>query len=198
MNTERMDSAFVQALAAYAGSPEEFEFERYGYSASKYTLHGQIVACQGEPDPRISILRTRSHVGEVHTMNLRYFLSASTSSGVQFINRVAHEWDRAQREVIQAREDADAFVKRDRPLQLPQEVRRSVFERTQRGLYVFSDVEDRSRKVHLMAKSLDAAMQFMAMQDLFASLDTALWYGMLWKIVHSPPLYVALECRRIG
>ena len=166
-----IDDEFLKILSALAGSGVEMAFERRGEYTTTYPLHGEIVAVD-ESAGTIQILRTRTHAGEVHTMGLRYFLSATAPNCEPLINSLARA--RLQTDLQKGIDTG--------PIQSSTALTQSKFQGTSTGAmtgyppnrYVFADKQDPSRTVAIIARSLGDATQFMASQDLFMTLDESL------------------------
>lgn len=176
------DPQFAKALSLAGPDAGEFAFERRGAGDSTYPMHAVILAVD-EKAGVIILRRTRTHAGRVQEMGLRYFLTATSPQGVQLVNRVAVERETKFRGKQQDRESAVATV-------LTSPARRAIASPTKsmfggsshvalygRKLRTFRywDLENPKRCVVLTAKSLSAAEQFIAMQDLYLTLDDLLW-----------------------
>lgn len=179
MNThDNIDTAFLASLVDFAGSTEEFEFERRGTGDSTYSLHGQVVAVNPQSST-IQIRRTRTHAGELHEMGLQYFLSATRINGVKLFNRMAHERNRQFLAKQEARVVAVARAAEDPTYRPSGTTLYSTFVgQTQRTLegysterYVYQDRENSNRRVGIIAKSFYDAEHFMSRQDIFMPLD---------------------------
>jgi hypothetical protein len=193
-----VDPVFMWCLASLAGSDEELAFERRGQGASTYPLHGKVVSVDLDAET-IRILRTRTHVGEVHEMGLRYFLNATRSAGEVLVNRVTTEQNNAFEERQQARESAVTAALANPFFRPPERQLRSKYVGTRTGnlegvppdRFVFQDKERPERTVGLVARSLDAARNFMAMQDLFLPLEDMFWHATNGRILW--PAFIALS-----
>ena len=176
------DPQFAKALSLAGPDAGEFEFERRGTGDSTYPMHALILGVD-EKAGVIILRRTRTHAGRVQEMALRYFLTATSPQGVKLVNRVAVERETKFRDKQHARETTVATV-------LTTPARRAVASPTKstfggsshvtlygRKLRTFRywDSDNPKRCVVLTAKSLSAAEQFMAMQDLYLTLDDLLW-----------------------
>lgn len=109
---EEIDDDFVKILTALAGSRVEMAFERRGEGTSTYPFHGEILSVD-EHAGTIQILRTRTHAGEVHTMGLRYFLSATAPNCEPFLNSLAIDRHKAQLQKSVVRDRAIEVLKAD-------------------------------------------------------------------------------------
>lgn len=180
-----IDDEFMSILCALAGSGVEMAFERRGEGTTTYPLHGEVVAVD-ESAGTIQILRTRTHAGEVHTMGLRYFLTATAPDCDPLINTLARARLQAdlQKGIAReaARETAIEQVKASAGSSHIHSLTQSRYQGNATGSmvgypsnrYVFADKVDPTRTVGIIARSMADATQFMASQDLFMSLDDSL------------------------
>lgn len=176
-----IDDEFLNILSALAGSGVEMAFERRGEGTTTYPLHGEIVAVD-ERAGTIQILRTRTHAGEVHTMGLRYFLSATAPNCEPLLNTLARARLQGDLQKDLARAKAIEQVKASPGAPQSPALTQSRFQGTSTGTmvglppnrYVFTDKKDTSRTVGIIARSMADATQFMASQDLFMTLDESL------------------------
>jgi hypothetical protein len=176
------DPQFAKALSQAGPEAGEFAFERRGSGDSNYPMHAVILAVD-EKAGVIILRRTRTHAGRVQEMGLRYFLTATTPQGVQLVNRVAVERDRKFRDKQKARETAVATALTSPSHRAAASPTKSAFGGSSQitldgyklRTFLFYDQENPQRCVVLTAKSLSAAQQFIAMQDLYLTLDDLLW-----------------------
>lgn len=176
-----IDVDFLKILSALAGSGVEMAFERRGEDTTTYPLHGEIVAVD-ESDGTIQIRRTRTHAGEVHTMGLRYFLSATAPNCDPLINSLAQARLQAELQKRIDRETAIEEVKASAGASHVPSLTQSRFQGRATGTmagypasrYVFADKVDPTRTVGIIARSMADATHFMASQDLFMTLDESL------------------------
>lgn len=176
-----IDDEFLNILSALVGSGVEMAFERRGEGTTTYPLHGEIVAVD-ESAGTIQILRTRTHAGEVHTMGLRYFLTATAPDCDPLINTLAKARLQADLQKGIARETAIEQVKASAGSSHIHSLTQSRYQGNATGSmvgypsnrYVFADKVDPTRTVGIIARSMADATQFMASQDLFMSLDDSL------------------------
>lgn len=176
------DPQFAKALSQAGPEAGEFSFERRGSGDSTYPLHAVILAV----DERAGIIilrRTRTHAGRVQEMGLRYFLTATSPQGLQLVNRVAVERNRKFRDKQKARETAVATALADPYRRTTASPTKSTFggsshitlDGYKHRSFLFYDQDNPERCVVITAKSLAAAKQFVAMQDLYLTLDDLLW-----------------------
>lgn len=203
-----IDDDFMQVLSALAGSGIEMAFERRGSGTSTYPLHGEVVAVD-ETAGTIQIRRTRTNAGEVQTMGLRHFLSATAPHCEPLTNTLAGARLQADQQKDIARERAIEQVKAntgsgERPA-LSQSRFQGTIAATIDGVpsnrYVYSDKVDPTRTVGIVARSMADATQFMASQDLFMTLDDSLqiavvghvlWpAGIAYDTLHNPDAWRA-------
>lgn len=176
-----VDPDFQEILAALAGSGIEIEFERRGEGVSTYPFHGEVVSVDAVAGT-IQILRTRTHAGQIHTMGLRYFLSATPAHSSALFNTAAQRGLQQELNRISEREKAIEHVKAGSyPSVNPGSIR-SRYKGTFKGKmeqypavrYVYADITHPDRTVGITAKSPSDATRFITAQDLFTSLDDAL------------------------
>lgn len=86
-NIEGADKDFIAGLRRMMSLGVEVEILRRGFQGDNYTLHGVIVAVDDLGS--VKIRRTRSHHGEVHTMDSRYMFRASAPGTLTIGNRTA-------------------------------------------------------------------------------------------------------------
>lgn len=200
MNRE-IDEEFLKILSALAGSGVELSFERRGEDTTTYPLHGEIVAVD-ESAGTVQILRTRTHAGEVHTMGLRYFLSATAPNCEPLINSLARARLQADLQKGIAREKAIEQVKASAGASQSPALTQSRFQGMATGTmagypsnrYIFADKEDPTRTVGIIARSMADATQFMASQDLFMTLDESLQIAVAGHVLWPAGIaYVSLK-----
>lgn len=176
------DPAFARALKLAGPAAGEIAFERRGTGDSTYPMHAIIIEVD-QTNGIIVLRRTRTHAGRVQEMALRYFLTATTTQGVKMINRVAVERERKFRDKQLARESAVASALANPVRRLKSKPTKSAFIGVSNATlwghklrtYCYWDRDDTQQSVDLAAKSLSAAEQFIAMQDLYMTLDDMLW-----------------------
>lgn len=199
---EFIDPHFLAYLVKAVGvETGEFAFERRGNGDTTYPLHGQIVAVDTVAGT-ITLRRTRTHVGEIHEMGLRYFLTATTPKGQKWENTALVERNKQFRKKQQARQDTVAAVlasphrrTRVKPTRsaFGGSVEVKLFGKTLKGFRYF-DLEDSQARVVITASSIFAAEQFIGMQDIFAPLDEV-----IWDAVNGHVLWPAgIQCDRVA
>ena len=196
-----IDDEFLKVLSALAGSGVEMAFERRGEDTTTYPLHGEIVAVD-ESAGTIQILRTRTHAGEVHTMGLRYFLSATAPNCEPLINSLARARLQADLQKGIAREKAIEQVKASAGASQSPALTQSRFQGMGTGTmggypsnrFIFADKEDPTRTVGIIARTMADATQFMASQDLFMTLDESLQIAVAGHVLWPAGIaYVSLK-----
>jgi len=80
MNLDIKLARFVADLMPLVGGQDELTFERRILADGSYEFHGRIVGLSGG-NTLLHILRTRTHAGEVHTMNVFSFLRIKRPDG---------------------------------------------------------------------------------------------------------------------
>lgn len=192
IDSEDVDPSFLRALADAAGvETGEFAFERRGAGDTTYPLHGVILGVDAQAGV-ITLRRTRTHAGEIHEMGLRYFLTATSPQGAQYVNHGLVERNRRFLAKQQARESAVSLALSSPRARQNLRPTRSTFLKTSRVQidrhalqgFLYGDLERPAQKVLIAANSLIAAQQFIGMQDIFIPLDDLLWDaingGVLW------------------
>lgn len=197
MNDE-IDNELLEKLNKLVGLRLEFCFERRGRGDSNYEFHGSVLSI----DPRagvIAVKRTRSHKDKIHEIEISSILTVTYPSGNKIRHKSAVERDSNFRKKQDARIISVAAVKRNYSQTPLATARRSGFSGRQKveydgqsyGGYLFTDDATYSNKVNIIGKNSTVVCRFMAMQDIFVSLDDTLLFAIEAHIIW--PLGVAYE-----
>lgn len=184
-----LDAQFLIGLRRLMNTGAEAEIHRRGFQGSNYSLHGVIVAVHNSG--RIDIRRTRSHQGEVHTMDSRYMFRATVPGVETVANRTA-----LAREILYRQREDQRVQQREETLRravedaswMPEEPEGptrivSRHPRTDGGL----DCEVVSAcavRAHVVASSERGAEKVLRCLEIFMPLESlvpiALGAGFLW------------------